>query len=109
VNRAERSPRIDKLGVTGSSPVPPTSRKPRYGGVFHLVSARVGGACFGAVAAKRCVRQTNSADAAKQDVRGRPGSQGEAAPHLTRRLRSWLFLGRFLRVRVGPRSEAWGA
>ena len=26
--------RLDKLGVTGSSPVPPTSRKPRLGGVF---------------------------------------------------------------------------
>ena len=25
---------LDKLGVTGSSPVPPTSRKPRLGGVF---------------------------------------------------------------------------
>jgi hypothetical protein len=25
---------LDKLGVTGSSPVPPTSRKPRHGGVF---------------------------------------------------------------------------
>jgi hypothetical protein len=30
---------LDKLGVTGSSPVPPTSRKPRSGGVF-LCSAQ---------------------------------------------------------------------
>src|SRR5215211_3822633 len=28
---------LDKLGVTGSSPVPPTSRKPRPRGVFPLV------------------------------------------------------------------------
>src|SRR5829696_1975052 len=34
-NTETRSLRLDKLGVTGSSPVPPTSRKPRYGGVFH--------------------------------------------------------------------------
>jgi hypothetical protein len=27
---------LDKLGVTGSSPVPPTSRKPRYSGVFSF-------------------------------------------------------------------------
>ena len=27
---------LDKLGVTGSSPVPPTSEKPRYVGVFSF-------------------------------------------------------------------------
>jgi len=27
---------LDKLGVTGSSPVPPTSRKPRSSGVFRF-------------------------------------------------------------------------
>jgi hypothetical protein len=32
----ERPPRVDKLGVTGSSPVPPTSQKPRYRQVFPL-------------------------------------------------------------------------
>ena len=30
---------LDKLGVTGSSPVAPTSRKPRYGGVFVVREA----------------------------------------------------------------------
>jgi hypothetical protein len=30
LNGRERSPRFDKLGVTGSSPVPPTFGKPRY-------------------------------------------------------------------------------
>ena len=34
-NGRERSPRLDKLGVTGSSPVPPTSEKPRSG-AFQL-------------------------------------------------------------------------
>ena len=37
---------LDKLGVTGSSPVPPTIRKPRSGGVFYAPSvSSVRGSC----------------------------------------------------------------
>jgi hypothetical protein len=35
---------LDKLGVTGSSPVPPTSRKPRECGVFWFLRG-MGAAC----------------------------------------------------------------
>src|SRR5437016_1436866 len=34
-SRRERGGRLDKLGVTGSSPVPPTSERPAQAGFFH--------------------------------------------------------------------------
>ena len=38
LNRGERRNAIDKLGVTGSSPVPPTSETPASPGVFVFYS-----------------------------------------------------------------------